>query len=183
MNISGSPCDKRDAIANAAAMDEKVDVLVGDWLSELNMPTRAASVVNGSGVGYEPSFLEALEPALENMAKKGIKLAANAGAVATKALYEEVVKMVEAKGLSLTVAWIEGDAVLDQMKSDLEANPGSYLHVSTGQSLQDWKYKPIFAQCYLGGMGIAAAFKAGADIVICGRVAVSHDLIVPSLCQ
>jgi Acyclic terpene utilisation family protein AtuA len=177
MNISGSPCDKRDAIANAAAMDEKIDVLVGDWMSELNMPTRAYDASKHVGIGYEESFLEALEPALENISKKGIKLAANAGAVATKELYEAVVKMVEEKNLPLTIAWIEGDSVLDKISNDLKANPSSYYHISTGQSFKDWGYEPVFGQCYLGGMGIASAFEAGADIVICGRVADASPII------
>jgi hypothetical protein len=177
MNISGSPCDKRDAIANAAAMAEKVDVLVGDWMSELNMPTRAFDASNHVGIGYEESFLEALEPALENIAKKGLKLAANAGAVATKDLYDAVVKMVKDKDLPLTIAWVEGDSVLEEINDELKKNPSSYLHVSTGQSLKDWGYDPVFAQCYLGGMGIAAAFRAGADIVICGRVADASPII------
>jgi hypothetical protein len=177
MNISGSPCDKRDAIAKAAAMDEHIDVLVGDWMSELNMPTRAYNVANGLGIGYEETFLEALEPALENIAKKGIKLAANAGTVATKDLYDVVVKMVEEKKLSLTVAWVEGDAVLDLVQKDLKKDPKKFVHISTGQSLSEWDFEPVFAQCYLGGMGIAAAFKAGADIVICGRVADASPII------
>ena len=131
MNISGSPCDKRDTIAKAAAMDEHVDVLVGDWMSELNMPTRAYNVANGLGIGYEETFLEALEPALENIVKKGIKLAANAGTVATKELYDIVVKMVKDKGLDLTIAWIEGDAVLDLVKDDLKKEPKKFVHIST----------------------------------------------------
>ncbi|KAH6677709.1 hypothetical protein B0J14DRAFT_536427 [Halenospora varia] len=176
MNISGSPCDKRDAIAKAAAMDERIDVLVGDWMSELNMPTRAYNVANGIGIGYEESFLEALEPALENIAKKRIKLACNAGTVATKDLYDVVVKMVADKKLPLTIAWIEGDAVLDQVKDDLETNPEKFIHISTGQTLKEWDFDPLFAQCYLGGMGIAAAFS-GADIVLCGRVADASPII------
>ncbi|KAH8686104.1 hypothetical protein BGZ60DRAFT_502447 [Tricladium varicosporioides] len=163
MNISGSPCDKRDAIAKAAAMDEHIDVLVGDWMSELNMPTRAYNVTNGTGIGYEESFLEALEPALENIAKKGIKLACNAGTVATQDLYDMVVKL--------------GDAVLDLVKDDLRAHPEKFIHISTGQTLEEWDFDPLFAQCYLGGMGIAAAFSAGADIVLCGRVADASPII------
>lgn len=177
MNISGSPCDKRDAIAKACAMDEHVDVLVGDWMSELNMPTKAYNLSLGIGVGYEETFVEAIEPALEDMARKGIKLAANAGTVATKALYEVVVEMVKKKGLDLTVAWIEGDVVMNLVKADLESKPESFVHISTGKSLKEWGFEPLFAQCYLGGMGIATAFQAGADIVICGRVADASPII------
>lgn len=177
MNISGSPCDKRDAMAKAAAMDEHVDVLVGDWMSELNMPTRAYNLSQGAAIGYEETFLEALEPALNDIAKKGIKVAANAGCVATKDLYEVVVKMVKDKGLDLTVAWIEGDAVMDLVRADLEKEPQKFVHVSTGMTLKDWDFEPVFAQCYLGGLGIAAAFQAGADIVVCGRVADASPII------
>jgi hypothetical protein len=177
MNISGSPCDKRDTIAKAAAMDEHIDVLVGDWMSELNVPTRAYNVANGLGVAYEETFLKALEPALDNIAKKGIKLAANAGTVATKELYDVVVNMVAEKKLDLTVAWIEGDAVLDLVKDDLKKDPKKFVHISAGKSLDQWGFDPLFAQCYLGGMGIAMAFKAGADIVICGRVADASPII------
>lgn len=179
MNISGSPCDKRDAIARAAAMDEHVDILVGDWMSELNMPTRAYNVsTDPSAIGYEETFLEALEPALVDIARKGIKLAANAGTVATKKLYELVVEMVKAKGLDLVVAWVEGDVLTDVVSESLKSEKGKDLvHISTGQTLEEWGLEPLFAQCYLGGMGIAAALKAGADIVICGRVADASPII------
>ena len=38
-----------------------------------------------------------------------------------------------------------------------------------GGELKDWGFDPVAAQCYLGGTGIAEAFRQGADIVICGR--------------
>lgn len=52
---------------------------------------------------YDLSFLEALEPALGDLAKYGIKLAVNAGVTDTEGLYEVVMKMVRAKGLDLKV--------------------------------------------------------------------------------
>lgn len=52
---------------------------------------------------YDLSFLEALEPALEDLAKYGIKVAVNAGVTDTKGLYDVVVKMVQEKGLDLKV--------------------------------------------------------------------------------
>jgi hypothetical protein len=178
MNISGSPVDRRDAMYNAATSAEPLDVLVGDWMSELNMPARAYAIATqgDKAIGYEPSFLEALEPALPALASKKIKLAANAGAVATKDLFDKVVGMVEAQGLSdkFTIAWVEGDIVTSTIKG---SDTSKQISVCTGQSLSDWPYEPLFAQCYLGGWAIAKAFEAGADIVLCGRVADASPII------
>lgn len=170
MNISGSPVDNRTILSRVSASDEPVDVFTGDWMSELNMPSRAADYTQGTDVGYEPTFLEALEPALETIALKGQRLAANAGVVATQDLFDKVVEMVAAKNLALTVAWVEGDAVLDIVRN-LRSNGTKFAHISAGTDLDAWDYEPIFAQCYLGGWAIAQAFEAGADIVVCGRVA------------
>jgi hypothetical protein len=172
MNISGSPVDRREALSVAAASDEPIDIFVGDWMSELNMPSKAYAVATTGDeeLGYETSFLEALEPAIETLARKKQKLAANAGTVSTKALFRKVVEMVERKGLDLCVAWVEGDVVLDQVNAARKKGE-DLKHLCTGMKLADWPYEPLFAQCYLGSAAIAKALQAGADIVVCGRVA------------
>ena len=117
-----------------------------------------------------------LAPALPVLASKGIKVAANAGCVATEALFEEVVKMVAEQGLAdkISVAWVEGDVVTSTIKS---SDPASLRSVCTGQSLAEWPFEPLFAQCYLGGWAIAKAFEAGADIVLCGRCADASPIV------
>ena len=55
------------------------------------------------------------------------------------------------------------------------------MNLSTGQSLSTWGLEPICAQCYLGGSGIATVFRAGADIVICGRVADASVCVGPAM--
>lgn len=62
-----------------------------------------ASASEAAAPAYDLSFLEALNPALEDLAKYGIKLAVNAGVADTRGLYEVVMKMVQAKGLDLKV--------------------------------------------------------------------------------
>lgn len=52
---------------------------------------------------YDLSFLEALEPALGDIAKHGIKVAVNAGVCDTKGLFDVVSRMVQAKRLDLKV--------------------------------------------------------------------------------
>lgn len=58
---------------------------------------------DGGLPAYDLSFLGALEPALEDLARHGIKLAVNAGVTDTKGLYEAVTRMVQGKGLDLKV--------------------------------------------------------------------------------
>lgn len=87
-------------------------MIIADFMSEFNMATAAGRRVDqgsvadgaaGAPPAYDLSFLEALEPALEDLAKYGIKLAVNAGVTDTKGLYKVVMNMVQAKGLDLKV--------------------------------------------------------------------------------
>lgn len=126
---------------------------------------------------YEPTFLEALEPALPHIAKHSIKVAVNAGASDTKKLHEVVTKMISATGLNLSVAWISGDEVLPQLLEAQKHGQSHFENICTGQKLEDWTFEPIYAQAYLGGLGIAKAFEKGADIVICGRVSDASPVI------
>lgn len=61
-------------------------------------------ISGGKAAAYDISFLEALEPALEDLARHGIKLAVNAGVTDTEGLYKVVTQMVEAKKLGLKVS-------------------------------------------------------------------------------
>ena len=85
-------------------------------MSEFNMATAAGRRVDSQTStpsvrtlpAYEISFLQALEPALDDLAKYGIKLAVNAGVTDTKGLHNAVLKMVEAKRLDLKVSGTPG---------------------------------------------------------------------------
>lgn len=126
---------------------------------------------------YEPTFLEALEPALPHIAKHRIKVAVNAGASDTKKLHHVVSKMITEKGLELSVAWISGDEVLPQLLEAKRRDGSPFENLCTEERLDDWQFEPIYAQAYLGGLGIAKAFEMGADIVLCGRVSDASPLI------
>lgn len=180
---SGSVTDRRDAMRQFAMNypNDLVDVIIGDWMSEANMTARAVSKIGSSEKGtgqntpfdsrgapaYEPTFLEALEPALPYIAKHKIKLAVNAGASDTQLLHSVVEKLVKDKNLDLKVAWISGDEVFPAVQKALASKKSKFENICTGETLEDWEFEPIYAQAYLGGLGIAAAFAKGADIVVC----------------
>lgn len=107
---SGSASDRRHAIADFARHfpTDPVDVIIADFMSEFNMATAAGRRVDqetsdATAPAYDLSFLEALEPALDDLAKYGIKLAVNAGVTDTESLYKVVTRMVQAKKLDLKV--------------------------------------------------------------------------------
>lgn len=75
------------------------------------------------------------------------------------------------------MAWISGDEVLPAVEDALQSGRSDFTNIYTGEKLADWAFRPIYAQAYLGGMGVAAALAHGADIVLCGRVADASPVI------
>ena len=191
---SGSASDRRHAMAAFAKAypQDHVDVIISDYLSEANMVTAGARKVDAAdssqsfsdsnplsltAPAFESSFLEALEPALEDLAKYKIKVAANAGASDTEGLYKTVCSMIKSKGLQIPVAYITGDEVMSTVKTALKDGSSTFKNIYTGESLSEWNFDPIYAQAYLGGLGIAKAFSQGAQIVIAGRVSDASPVI------
>jgi hypothetical protein len=125
---------------------------------------------------FAENFLDCFEPAIDDIAKRGIKIAVNAGASDTEILAKLVVERVKAKGHDLKVAWIEGDEVTGTVKGMLEKGEG-FTSLTHGKSVKEWGLEPVCAQCYLGGLGIAKALTEGADIVIAGRVSDASPII------
>lgn len=193
---SGGFSDRVHAISRLAAHSE-VDVIVGDWLSEMTM------TIHGSGkqrttrelaaqsqqfssltleqqlqtAMFAENFMDCFEPAIQDLHRRGIKLAVNAGASDTEVLAKLVKKKCAEKGWTdVKVAWIEGDEQTENVKRLIKQGE-TFESLMHGKKIQDWEQEIVCAQCYLGGLGIAEALKQGADIVIAGRVADAAPII------
>jgi hypothetical protein len=149
---SGGFTDRQRAILSLAKCD--VDVIVGDWMSECTMSWHGAAknevLAKGSDGGerpgfYDPSFMANLEPALPYLAERGVKMAVNAGASDTEMLAKQVEQAVAKQGLSLKVAWIQGDEVLDAVNKLLKAGE-KFENICFGGELKDWSFDPVAAQ-------------------------------------
>lgn len=185
---SGGFSDRVRAIASLAKDD--VDVIVGDWLSEMTMTMHGTGKIKNTEqmlaarsfeeklnhAMFAENFMDCFEPAIADIATRGIKLAVNAGASDTELLAQLVEKKCKEAGYPLKVAWIEGDDVTGTVKSMLNKGEGfkSLMH---NRSVKEWGLEPVCAQCYLGGLGIAKALTEGADIVIAGRVSDASPII------
>jgi len=167
-NCSGFYGDRMSALAEVVRGGE-IDVVTGDYLAEVTMLVLAKGRMKDPDAGYAVSFLMQVEPVLGEIAERGIKVVVNAGGLNPSALAEQTRALVESKGLDLTVAHITGDDLTPQI-SDLEAAGHKFPNLDTGEPLSTWGADPLTANAYLGGWGVVAALRGGADIVICGRV-------------
>ncbi|KAL1890216.1 hypothetical protein Sste5346_008370 [Sporothrix stenoceras] len=178
--VSGGVFDRFRAIEDFSK-DPTIDVIFGDWISEVSMTLRGSQKLEGIKAGaeteaYEQSFITMLSPGIQNIAKHGQKVAVNAGACDSEAMAKRIQQLCKDKGTNLKVSWVTGDNVTDQFKKLLQSGE-KFLSLPADAPIQDWGAEPIFAQAYLGGVGIAEALRRGADIVICGRVSDASPVI------
>lgn len=187
---SGGFSDRVHAISRIAK-NEDVDVIVGDWLSEMTMTMHGAgkirnmAAVAGKDLSFEEqvqnamfaeNFLDCFKPAIDDLARRKIKLVVNAGASDTELLAKLVKKIVNEKGYDLRVAWIEGDDATGVVNQMIEQ--GEHLRsLAHNKSISECKFEVVCSQSYLGGMGIARALTEGSSIVICGRVSDASPVI------
>lgn len=149
-----------DRLAAAREMVDggPIDVLTGDYLAELTMLILAKAQAKDPGLGYARTFLTQVEQVLGPCLERGIKIVSNAGGLNPAGLAAAVA------ALGARVAYVEGD--------DLRGSLDAICPPVTG--------KPVSANAYLGGWGIAAALEAGADVVVTGRVTDASLVVGPA---
>ena len=179
---SGGVFDRFRSIQDFAR-DPSIDVIFGDWMSEISMTFRGVEKMDrqmalpaSSPQSFEYSFVAALKPAIKDIAKNKQKVAVNAGACDAEAMTRMVQDICKEQATGLKVSCVTGDDVTEQVK-DLIAKGETFVSLPSDTPISEWGVEPVFAQCYLGGVGIAEALRGGADIVICGRVADASPVI------
>ncbi|MFI1566326.1 acyclic terpene utilization AtuA family protein [Streptomyces sp. NPDC020490] len=144
-NASGFYGDRFDAVREMLTGGE-LDVLTGDYLAELTMLILGRDRLKDPGAGYARTFLRQLEECLGLAHERGVRIVTNAGGLNPAGLAGRVRELAARLGVPVRVAHVEGDDLT-------AAHPGA-----------------LAAHAYLGGFGIAACLREGADIVVTGRV-------------
>lgn len=177
-NVSGAVGDHPHAMKRMAS-GGSVDVITGDWLSEMNIAWNAIVKQDQPDLGYEAGFLLQLEESLDDIISKGIKVVTNAGALNTPSLARRTRELCEARGYKdVLVAAIVGDDISELLKNPEKLEELSMPHLDNeSEKLLNWKLKPVCGNAYIGSWGIRKALDAGAQIVICGRVTDASPVI------
>jgi hypothetical protein len=177
-NCSGFYGDRRSA-PRELLEGGPIDVLTGDYLAELTMLILWRSRSRDPAKGYAGGFLDQMEECLGLAADRGIKVVANAGGLNPAGLADELRALAARLGLTLGVAHVEGDDLLGRLP-ELQAVGEPLTHLDTGVPLAAAGVAPVTANAYLGAWGIVAALEAGADLIVCGRVADASLVVGPA---
>jgi hypothetical protein len=154
-----------------------IDVLCGDWLAELTMLILAKNRRRDPSTGYARTFVTQMEQVMGDCLDRGIRVVSNAGGLAPAACADAVAAVADKLGLAPSIAFVEGDDLLDRM-AELRESGHAFTNLDTGEPLGD---REIWtANAYLGGWGIADALGRGADIVITGRTTDAALVVGPA---
>ncbi|MFC8454035.1 acyclic terpene utilization AtuA family protein [Kitasatospora sp. NPDC057223] len=150
-NASGFYGDRFTAVRDMLT-DGPLDVLTGDYLAELTMLILARDRQKDPGLGYAKTFLRQMEDCLALALDRRVRIVVNAGGLSPARLAAALRELAADQGLTVRVGHVEGDDLLPRA-AELGL-PGGLLA----------------ANAYLGAFGIAECLRAGAEIVVTGRV-------------
>jgi hypothetical protein len=128
-----------------------LDVLTGDYLAELTMLVLGRDRLRDPALGYARTFLRQLEACLRTALDKGVRIVANAGGL-------------NPAGLAAALREVAGDARIGYVTGDALDRAGA-----------------LTANAYLGAFGIAECLRAGADVVVTGRVTDASLVVGPAI--
>ncbi|WP_374324364.1 acyclic terpene utilization AtuA family protein [Streptomyces sp. AP-93] len=131
--------------------DGPLDVLTGDYLAELTMLILGRDRLKNPELGYAKTFLRQLEECLGLAHERGVRIVVNAGGLNPAGLAGAVRALAAKLSVPVAVAHVEGDDLMP------------YPLLPSGEGA-------LTANAYLGGAGITACLRAGADVVVTGRV-------------
>ncbi|KAB8263106.1 hypothetical protein BDV32DRAFT_156623 [Aspergillus pseudonomiae] len=176
-NVSGATGDHPQAMLRMA-QHGNVDVIVGDWLSEMNIAWNAITKSKDPDLGYESGFLSQMSDCLDIVAAKDIKVVANAGALNTSSLMQKVCALCKERGYDqIIVASVLGDDISEPIQKQEPGFQDLHHLDHVDWKLKDWPLTPHCAVAYIGAWGIVEALNSGANIVVCGRVTDASPVI------
>lgn len=166
-----------DRLAAAREMIDggPIDVLTGDWLAELTMTILARSAMKG-GPGYARTFVTQLRDVLADARARGVRIVSNAGGLDPAGCAAAI---REFAGDDVRIATVTGDNLSGEVDR-LRAAGEQFRNLDTGEAYDDVAWPTLTANAYLGSAPVAAALRAGADVVITGRITDAALVVGPA---
>jgi hypothetical protein len=148
-------------------------VLIFETLAERTLALAQLARDRDPESGYEPLLDELVGPALPFCVDHGLRIVSNFGAANPPAAARRIARLARAQGLPVPrIAVVYGDELR-------AADQRALLREAVGAGYDNMDI--VSANAYLGGSEIAQALRAGAQIVVAGRVADPSLTVGPAL--
>ncbi len=146
-----------------------LDYISIDFLAEITMSILQKQYARDPKAGYARDFVTQVEPLLEEILKRRIRIITNAGGVNPLGCAEALFEMARRRGLPLKVAVVGGDDLKGRIE-ELHERGIRLENMETGRELGEYRSKILSANAYFGAMPVVEALKESPDVVLSGRV-------------
>ena len=171
--FSGDRTDAAEPVVDALIAAAGPAVLIFETLAERTLALAQLARKSDPDGGYEPLLDEMLRPVLARCITHGIRIVSNFGAANPAGAARRIHALAVELGLRAPrIAVVEGD--------DLSGPPYQAV-LAEALGPQAEQLHRVSANAYLGAEAIADALLAGAEIVVCGRVADPSLTVGPAL--
>lgn len=146
-----------------------VDYLTQDFLAEVTMSILQKQKSRNPALGYATDFLAQIQMSLPLLAEHRTRIISNAGGINPAGCAIQVAELARAAGMSLSIAVIEGDDLMDRL-DELLSRGVELANMESGESLASIRSRVLSANAYLGLTPVLKALEEKARIIITGRV-------------
>jgi acyclic terpene utilization AtuA family protein len=171
--FSGDRTDAARPVVDTLMQRGGPSVLIFETLAERTLALAQLARQSDPEAGYEPLLVDMLEPVLADCLAHGIRIVGNFGAANPHAAARRVLALAAQLGLPAPrVAVVLGDdlsgAAHEALLRECLGDAAAGLQIAS-------------ANAYLGAEAIAEALRAGAEVVVTGRVADPSLTVGPAL--
>ncbi len=178
-NAGGYWGDDPDALRRQVKGGE-LDFLTMDYLAEITMSILNKQRQKDPEFGSARDFLHHLEPVIEDVMERGIRIVTNAGGVNPDVCARNIAEMADKYGLKPKIAIVDGDNILEDL-DELVKRGGDFSNMETGESFEMIRDRVTAANLYSGALPVVKALQEGADIVVTGRVTDTGITLAPMI--
>jgi Acyclic terpene utilisation family protein AtuA len=151
------------SIALPQLLEEPLEYITFDFLAEITMSIMARARAKDPEAGYAADFVEMMGRHAQQLARRKVRVIANAGGVNPQACARALEQRLAAEGVALKIGVVLGDDLLDRApRWRAEGRKEMFSGAAVPEKL-------LSLNAYLGAEPVAAALAAGADVVITGR--------------
>jgi hypothetical protein len=181
-NAAGFWGDDLDAPANLLRAAPDLQYLTLDYLAEVSMSILAGQMQRDPNTGFARDFLDVMQSLAPLLGDgRRVRIVTNAGGLNPRACATACAKILASGRRKLHIGIVTGDDVLGQIRAG--AISEKFAHMETGQPISAVADRLVTANAYVGAQPIAEALRAGADIVITGRVADPSLTVGPAIAE